>query len=113
MIPNALIEDGLERLTRYTTRDREFEAHMGKWTRPPHLRRYPLERFQSLIRWHPADKSTLDVAPLIRSLDKHDRFIAGEIARFVAEEFLNQPASDTVLHRFACQYLRRLDSCGF
>ena len=111
--PGAAIEKLVERLDPYTERDREFENRFGKWRRPDFLRRYDLERLGRLIRYAPFDSELFDLAPLIGSLAPEDRRIAGEVARFVFEEFETKPATDKTLAMFRLSFLRRLNALGF
>lgn len=107
-------EEAAERTTRFTRRDAEFAQRFGRWQRPDFMPRYDLERHRHLICWHPHQEGVLDVDPFLRTLRlKEDRQIAGEIARFVAEEFFDKPATDKTLGLFRLHLLRRLDACGF
>lgn len=110
---DRIVDEGISRLLSHTGRDEEFERAFGRWTRPEHLGRYDLERLRPLVRWMPNTTGMIDISRLIGKLDPHDRFLAGEIAKFVMDSFQGKPASDKVLHDFACHYLRRLDACGF
>ena len=110
----AVVEEATERLAVFTRRDAEFARRFGRWQRPDFMPRYDLERLQALVRWHPDQVGVLDIEPLLRMLRcREDRKIAGEIARFVAEEFVDAPATDKTLGLFRLHLLRRLDACGF
>jgi len=111
--PGAVVDKLVERLEPYTARDREFEARFGRWRRPDFLRRYDLDRLGRLIRYAPFDENLFDLAPLVNSLAPEDRRIAGEVARFVYEEFEQKPATDKTLALFRVSYLRRLNALGF
>lgn len=107
------VEVALERLAKHTTRDEEFAARFGKWQRPDFAGRYNLEGMAHLVRFHPFMDGTLDVALFIKALRPEDRQIAGEVARFVSEEFIQRPATDKTLATFRLHFFRRLDACGF
>ena len=111
--PGALVEKLVERLEPYTARDREFEARFGRWRRPDFLQKYDPDRLGRLIRYAPFDENLFDLAPLVDSLAPEDRRIAGEVARFVFEEFEAAPATDKTLALFRVSYLRRLNALGF
>lgn len=108
------IQHAIERVIgRNTTRDIEFDRHFGRFQRPDHLRQYPLEKLGRLVRWGPGVDGIIDVSRFILSLNPEDRRIAGEIARFTAEEFEGKPATDKTINTFRLQFLRRLDAVGF
>lgn len=113
LTPNALVDLAVERLGKFTERDREFEARFGRWQRPSFARRYPLEEMKNLIDWSRLDREILDLAPFVNALAKEDRHIAGEVARFVYEEIESRPATDKTLNVFRLHYLRRLDALGY
>lgn len=114
VIVNNLIEEGLARLEKYQTHDEEFLARFGKWQRPEFAERYPLwEMINRTVRWDPRSGDVLDVSNFVRSLREEDRYIAGEIARFVAEEYLERFVTDKTLQSFKVDFARRLDACGF
>lgn len=112
-VVSSLVEEALARLEKYTGRDAEFLARFGRWERPSFAPRYNLDALVALVRWSPWDPSILDAEPLILHLAPEDRRIAAEIARFVAEEYENAPASDVTLKLFRLNLARRLDACGF
>jgi len=113
LTPNAIVDLAVERLTKFTERDRDFEARFGRWQRPSFARRYPLEEMKNLIDWSHLDPEILDLAPFINHLAKEDRYIAGEVALFVYEEIERAPATDKTLNTFRLHYLRRLDALGY
>lgn len=113
MGPNALVDLAVERLSRFTGRDGEFEARFGNWQRPSFARRYPLEGMKELIHWSALDPEILDVAAFVNALAKEDRYIAGEVARFCYDEIERAPATDKTLNMFRINYLRRLDALGY
>lgn len=112
---DRLVEEAIARLEKLTDRDEEFRRRFGKWTRPGHSPKYPIERWAAAwVRWHPNLEGILDVEHFVRSFpDKADRVIVGEIARFVAEEYMDKFATDKTLNTFRIDLLRRLDSVGF
>jgi hypothetical protein len=111
--PGALVDLAVERFNKFTERDREFEARFGRWTRPAFARRYPLDEMKQLIDWSTLDPQILDVSRFVNTLAREDRYIAGEVARFVYEEFEYRPATDKTLHTFRLHFLRRLDALGY
>ena len=109
-----IVDEAVDRLKQFTKRDREFSARFGVWQRPEFMPRYDLEQMGRLIQYHPADLGTIDVEGFLNMLrSREDRKIAAEISKWVLEEFLDIPASDTTLKKFRLHFLRRLDSCGF
>lgn len=112
-IEERMIDEGIERLRRFTNRDTEFERHFGQWTRPEHLPRYKLEKMKHLIQWSRVEEGIIECAPFIRALNEIDRVIAAEIAKFTYEQFEGKPASDKILNDFRNHFLRLLDLCGF
>lgn len=113
LAPGALVDMAVERLERFTGRDAEFESRFGNWQRPSFARKYPLGEMKSLICWSTLDPEILDLARFVNALAKEDRWIAGEVARFVYEEFERAPATDKTLNLFRLSYLRRLDALGY
>ena len=113
LTPDALVDLAVERLGKFTERDRDFEARFGRWQRPSFARRYPLEEMKHLIDWSRLDHEILDVAPFVNALAREDRWIAGEVARFVYEEVERLPATDKTLNTFRLHFLRRLDALGY
>lgn len=98
----------------HTHRDREFELAFGNWERPEFAPRYDLEKMKHLIRWTPGVDGMLDVSSFVRMLrDETDKILAAEVAKFTAEEFDGEPATDKTLGLFRLHFLRRLDACGF
>lgn len=108
------VQEAIERtIERNTQRDPEFLSRFGRWQRPSFAPKYDLDRMKHLIRWSPFEKGIIDAAPFINSLQKFDRVIAGEIAKFTAEEVHGKHATDKVLNTFKLQFLRRLSEVGF
>jgi hypothetical protein len=113
LTPGVFVELAAERLGRFTERDEDFEARFGRWRRPSFARRYPLEEMKHLVDWSWLDREILDLAPFVSVLAKEDRYIAGEVARFVYEEIEGKPATDKTLNTFRLHFLRRLDALGY
>lgn len=112
---DRLVEEAVARLEKLTDRDEEFRRRFGQWTRPSHAPKYPIETWAAAwVRWHPNLEGILDVEGFVKSFpDKADRVIVGEIARFVAEEYMDKFATDKTLNTFRIDLLRRLDDVGF
>ena len=112
---DRLVEEAVARLTKLTDRDEEFVRRFGKWTRPEHTPKYPIEAWaEAHVRWHPNLEGILDVEHFVKSFpDPADRTIVGEIARFVAEEYMDKFCTDKTLNTFRLDLLRRLDVVGF
>lgn len=110
-----LVEEAVERFTRLTTRDDEFTRRFGKWRRPDHLPRYPIEKWaQTRISWSRVDPGIVEATAFVRSFpEKTDRVLVGEIARFCAEGIYDKYATDETLRIFRLDLLRRLDEVGF
>lgn len=108
------VQEAIERTIRNNTqRDPEFVSRFGRWQRPSFAPRYNLDRMKGLIRWSPHEEGIIDAAPFIKSLHKVDQVIAGEIAKFTAEEIHGKPATDKTLNTFKLQFFRRLAEVGF
>jgi len=111
---DGIVEEAVERLGKFQTRDAEFEARFGKWTRPEFAKRYPLEAWvNKFIHFSPVEEGIIDVKPFLLRMAPEDRRIAGEIARFVSEEVEGKWATDSTLKMFRLSFARRLDACGF
>lgn len=108
-----LVDKTVDNLERHTHRDDEFERQFGRFSRPDGMPRYDLLRRARLISWSSDQEGIIEAAPFIRSLLECDRPVAGQIARFTAEEFEGEPASDTILNRFRNHYFRRLVMVGY
>lgn len=114
VIVNAFVEEAIARLEKHQARDGEFFARFGRWQRPAFAQRYPLwDAILKTVRWDPRSGDVLDVSTFVRSLREEDRYLAGEIARFVAEEYVGKFTTDETLHSFKLNFARRLDACGF
>ena len=112
---DSLVEEAVDRLGKLTTRDDEFGRRFGRWRRPEHLPRYPIEAWANrLITWSRVESGIIEAAPFVRSFpEKADRVLVGEIARFCAEAVHDRYATDTTLRVFRLDLLRRLDAVGF
>lgn len=110
--PADVIELAVERTRPHVMRDREFEERFGKWQRPTWAPRYNLERLKNLIAYTP-DQEFFDLKTFVLALAPEDRYLAGEIARFVFEEFDGLPATDKTIGTFRLAFLRRLDAVGY
>lgn len=110
-----LVDEAVARFERLTTRDEEFERRFGRWRRPGHLPRYPIETWANrLITWSPVDPGIVEAAEFVRSFpERADRVLVGEIARFCAEALDGKYATDQTLRIFRLDLLRRLDAVGF
>ena len=111
---DQLVDEAVERLRQTEDRDAEFERRFGKWQRQSFARKYNLEHLaNAAIRWLPELPGIIDVKPFLMQLAPEDRRIAGEIARFVSEEYEGEFATDKTLNKFRLDFIRRLDVCGF
>jgi hypothetical protein len=112
---DRLVDEAIARLEKLTNRDEEFHRRFGRWTRPDHAPKYPIEAWAAAwVRWHPNLEGIIDVEHFVKSFpDKADRVIIGEIARFVAEEYVDKFVTDKTLKSFRIEFLRRLDAVGF
>lgn len=112
---DGMVEEAVDRLTKLTGRDGEFVRQFGRWTRPSHAPKYPIETWATAyIRWDPRGDGIVDVAPFLQCFpEKSDRIVIGEIARFVVEEIINKFATDETLRVFRLSLCRRLDTVGF
>lgn len=109
-----MAEEATERLRSLEGRDAEFTRQFGKWTRPDSAPKYPIERWAKEVRWHPFGEGILDAAPFIRRFpDPADHAVVGEVARFVAEEYQGDFATDKTLRSFRVNLIRRLDAVGY
>ena len=110
-----LADEAVDRLEKLMTRDEEFTARFGKWRRPEHLPKYPIEAWaHTRITWSRVDPGILEAAAFVRAFpEKTDRVLVGEIARFCAEGVFDKYATDTTLRVFRLDLLRRLDEVGF
>lgn len=114
VIVNSLVEEALARLENHQTRDDEFLARFGRWQRPEFAERYPLRALiNRTVRWDPRSGDVLDVSNFVRGLREEDRYIAGEIAHFVAEEYVGKFVTEKTLNLFKIDFARRLYVCGF
>ncbi len=112
---DRLVDEAVARFERFTDRDAEFERRFGRWRRPEHLPRYPIERWANrLLRWSEHDPGIVEAAAFVRSFpDRADRTLVAEIARFCAEAIEGKFATDKTLNLFRLDLLRRLDAVGF
>jgi hypothetical protein len=110
-----LVDETVERFKKLTTRDEEFARRFGKWNRPEHLPRYPIERWaNTLISWSRIEPGIVEAEPFVRAFpERTDRVLVGEIARFCAEGIHGKFATDETLRIFRLDLLRRLDEVGF
>lgn len=110
-----LVDEAVERFGRLTGRDEEFERRFGRWRRPGHLPRHPIETWANrLIRWSEFDPGIVEAAEFVRMFpERTDRVLVGEIARFCAEAIDGKHATDQTLRIFRIDLLRRLDAVGF
>lgn len=110
-----LVDEAVDRFEKLTTRDDEFTSRFGKWKRPEHLPKFPIEKWANeLITWSRIDPGILEAASFVRSFpERTDQVLVGEIARFCAEAVFDKYATDTTLRVFRFDLLRRLDEVGF
>ena len=112
-----LVDDAVDRLTKYTHRDDEFEARFGKWKRPETLRTYDLKAATSLIIYEgPGRARVFRCVEFVRYFAPDERFLLGEILRFVFEEYddnAKKPSGDKTLLSFRIEVHRRLDALGY
>lgn len=110
-----LVDESVERLEKLTTRDEEFTARFGKWRRPEHLPRYPIEAWANVhVQWSRVESGILEAADFVLAFpEKTDRVLVGEITRFCAEGVHDEFATDKTLKIFRLDLLRRLDEVGF
>jgi hypothetical protein len=111
----ALVEEAVSRLDKLTDRDEEFLRRFGKWRRPEHLPKYPIEAWANTrIYWSDVEDGIVEAAPFVRSFpEKADRILVGEVARFCAEAIHGRFATDETMRIFRLDLLRRLDDLGF
>lgn len=112
---DRLADEAVARFERLTARDDEFTARFGKWRRPEHLPRYPIEAWANArITWSRDVSGIVEAAAFVRSFpDPADQVLVGEIARFCAEGIHGRFATDETLRIFRLDLLRRLDEVGF
>ena len=111
--PGVLVDAAVGHLEQLTARDREFESDFGSYRRPAFARRYPLEGLLALVRYAPNLPEVIDVAPFVLALAEEDRWMAGEVARWVYAEFEHAPATDKTLGMFRLNLARRLEALGY
>lgn len=112
---DGMVEEAVARLDPLVARDEEFLRRFGRWTRPSHAPKYPIETWANAwIRWDPRGDGIVDIEPFVRCFpDRADQVLIGEIARFVVEEVIGKFATDETLRVFRLSLLRRLDDVGF
>jgi hypothetical protein len=112
---DGLVEEAVERLSKLTDRDDQFLRRFGRWARPSHAPKYPIETWvTAYVRWDPRGDGVVDVEPFVKCFpERADRVVIGEICRFVVEEILGEFATDETLRVFRLSLLRRLDAVGF
>ena len=112
-----LLDDVVDRLTKYTHRDDEFEARFGKWKRPDHLWKYDLKAATALIFYEgPGRARVFRCVEFVRYFASDERFLVGEILRFIFEEYddnAKKPSGDKTLLSFRIKVQRRLDALGY
>lgn len=113
-ITNLAIDRLLEVHEKYDYKDRKFEELFGSFERPSFARKYNVKLLVNrYVNYSLYDESIIDVAPMIRSLNKEDRYIVAEIVRFVYQYYDSKYATDKTLNLFKLELIKRLEDCGF
>ena len=115
---DRLAGDAVDKLAPFLAGDEEFEKKFGKWARPEHLPRYPLERWAKLLGYgaplNVQQDRVIEAEAFLACFPKFERSIVARIVEFVYDEMASEKrAGDKTLNLFRLQLIRRLENVGF